>query len=93
MSTTVFSIILLAVVVSVVVASVEAFIILLAYKWGIVEYLQTHGNEFVSKMAQCNFCMAWWVSLFLSLFLLGLTCDVFMLLVPFIATPLARRLI
>jgi hypothetical protein len=37
--------------------------------------------------------MAWWVSLFLSLFLLGLIGDVFMLLVPFIATPLARRLI
>lgn len=89
MSATVFWITLYAVVV----AAVTAFIILLAYKWGIVEYLQTHGDEFVSKMAQCNFCMAWWVSLFLSLFLLGLTCDVFMLLVPFIATPLARRLI
>jgi hypothetical protein len=78
---------------AVVVATLTVFVILLAYKWGIVEYLQTHGNEFVSKMAQCNFCMAWWVSLFLSLFLLGLIGDVFMLLVPFIATPLARRLI
>lgn len=78
---------------AVVVASVTAFIILLAYKWGIVEYLQTHGDEFVSKMAQCNFCMVWWVSLFLSLFLLGLTGDFSMLLVPLIATPLARRLI
>lgn len=78
---------------AVVVATLTAFVILLAYKWGIVEYLQTHGNEFVSKMAQCNFCMAWWVSLFLSLFLLGLTGDFSMLLVPLIATPLARRLI
>lgn len=78
---------------AVVVAALSAFIILLAYKWGVVEYLQTHGNEFVSKMAQCNFCMAWWVSLFLSLFLLGYYGDFFMLLVPFIATPLARRLI
>ena len=89
MSATVFWITLFAVVV----AALTAFIILLAYKWGIVEYLQTHGDEFVSKMAQCNFCMAWWVCLFLSAFLLGLTCNVFMLLVPFIATPLARRLI
>lgn len=89
MSATVFWITLFAVVV----AALSAFIILLSYKWGVVEYLQTHGDEFVSKMAQCNFCMAWWVSLFLSLFLLGLTCDVFMLLVPFIATPVARRLI
>ena len=89
MGATVFWITLYAVVV----AAVTAFIILLAYEWGIVEYLQTHGDEFVSKMAQCNFCMAWWVSLFLSLFLLGLTCDVFMFLVPFIATPIARRLI
>ena len=89
MSAIVFWITLFAVVV----AAVTALIILLAYKWGIVEYLQTHGNEFVSKMAQCNFCMAWWVSLFLSLFLLGLTGDFSMLLVPLIATPLARRLI
>ena len=34
-----------------------AFVLLLAYKVGIVEWMQVHGNELVSKMAHCDFCM------------------------------------
>ena len=78
---------------SVVVAMVAAFLLLLAHKWGIVEYLQVHGNDFISKMAQCDFCMSWWLCVFLTVLVIRYTCDCRMLFIPFIATPLARRML
>ena len=78
---------------SVVVAMIAAFLLLLAHKWGIVEYLQVHGNDFISKMAQCDFCMSWWLCVFLTVLVIRYTCDYHILLIPFIATPLARRML
>ena len=70
-----------------------AFVLLLAYKVGIVEWMQVHGNELVSKMAHCDFCMSWWLNIFFSLFALGFTGNLMFLVVPFLSTPLARRLL
>lgn len=78
---------------SVMVAMTAAFLLLLAYKWGVVEYLQVHGNDFISKMAHCDFCMSWWLCVFLTVLVIRYTCDCHMLLIPFIATPIARRIL
>lgn len=43
-----------------------AFAIILAKKWGIVEYMQTHGTPFVHALASCDFCLSWWMSLAIS---------------------------
>ena len=48
-------------IVVVLVSLVSAFLLLLATKVGIVEYLQTHGDSCISKMAQCYFCMSFWM--------------------------------
>lgn len=45
----------------------SAFIINLAKKWGYVEWLQVHGCELISKMANCNFCLSWWTNVIFSL--------------------------
>lgn len=50
-------------IVVVLVSLVSAFLLLLATKVGIVEYLQTHGDSCISKMAQCYFCMSFWTGL------------------------------
>ena len=42
------------------VALISAFMILLAAKLGIIEWLQVHGDKYISKMAQCYFCMSFW---------------------------------
>lgn len=68
-----------------------AFLLMLAYKLGIVEWLQINGNNFFSKMAHCDFCMSWWLSLIVTILILGFTGDLHLLVVPFIATPIARR--
>lgn len=75
------------------VAFAAAFLLLLCYKWGVVEWLQVHGSDKVSKMAHCDFCMSWWLCVILSAFLIGASGDAMLLIVPVLATPLTRRLI
>jgi hypothetical protein len=43
------------------VALLSTFIILLAMKLGIIEWIQLHGDTFLSEMAKCNFCLSFWV--------------------------------
>lgn len=75
------------------VACVAAFLLLLAYKWGIVEWLTVHGNDIVSEMAHCDFCMCWWLCVILSLLVVIITNEASALLIALISTPIARKLI
>ena len=79
--------------VSVVVACVVAFLLLLAHKVGIVEYMQVHGDKIISKMAQCDFCMSFWLSVFLTVAIVWVTGDCELILLPVVSTPIARRLL
>ena len=78
---------------SVVVALWVCFLLLLAYKVGIIEWLQVHGGCFVSKLASCDFCMSWWLSVILTLILFCFLGNSYLVVVPFLATPIARRLL
>ncbi len=70
-----------------------AFIILLCSKWGVIEWLQIHGSKLISEMANCDFCLSWWACLILTIIVLCFVGDVHMIAVPFIATPIARRML
>lgn len=74
-------------------ASLSAFTLLLLVKWKVIEWMQVHGNDFLSKMANCDFCLSWWVNVLLSVILLAVTLDVTVLVVPFCSTMLTRKLI
>jgi hypothetical protein len=74
-------------------ASLSAFTLLLLVKWKIIEWMQVHGNDFLSKMANCDFCLSWWVNVILSIILFAVTLDVMVLAVPFCSTMLTRKLI
>lgn len=78
---------------AVMVALWVTFLLLLAYKVGIIEWMQVHGGKFISKMAQCDFCMSWWLSVIITLVVFCFTCNVMLLVVPFLSTPIARRLL
>ena len=78
---------------AVMVALWVTFLLLLAYKVGIIEWMQVHSGKFISKMAQCDFCMSWWLSVIITLVVLCFTCNVMLLVVPFLSTPIARRLL
>lgn len=82
----------------------DAFAITLAKKWGIVEYLQVHADDWVYRLTKidtnllnqlfsCDFCMSWWISWFFSLILCMIQGDWMLVAVPFFATPLGRKLL
>lgn len=44
-----------------------AFLLILLKKLGIVDKMQILGNEFVRKLASCDFCMSFWLSVLICL--------------------------
>lgn len=79
--------------VALIVGCIAAFLLLLAYKLGIVEWLQVHGDPIISKMAQCDYCMSFWLCVIIMLVMAAITDDAGLICVPIIATPIARRLL
>ena len=77
----------------VVVGIIAAFFITLAKKWGIVEQVQMKGNEFLSQMAHCDFCLSWWTCCVLTLLYVLATGNVDMIYMPFIGTMISRYLL
>ena len=75
---------------AVVIALAAAFIILLAGKWGFLEWVQINGNEIFAKLCGCNFCLSFWVGFVLSTLFAIVTGSPVLLFVPFIQTPLTR---
>ncbi len=78
---------------SIVIGCLAAFFITLAKKWGVVEQLQVRGNDLVSEMAHCDFCMSWWACVVLTLAYIFITGDTSMVWMPFIGTMVSRRLL
>lgn len=76
--------------IAVIIALIAAFVILLAGKLGLLEWVQINGNRFFSEMANCNFCLSFWVGLVLSIFFAFALGNSIILLVPLISTPLTR---
>lgn len=77
----------------VVVALVSAFIILLAKKVGIVEWMQVHGNDVVSKLASCDFCMSFWTGSLLSLAVALVTGEFVCIFIGVLSCPITRMLV
>lgn len=77
----------------IVVSLLSTFILLLMYKWGIIEWVQMHGNKFFSNMFNCQFCLSFWVSVILSVIAYFFTENYLTLGIPFLATPIIRKLL
>lgn len=75
------------------VALLAAFIVLLIKKWGLAEWMQVHGDKFMSQLFSCDLCMSFWAAMLLSAFLAGYTDDVLMFVIPFFTTPVTRMLV
>lgn len=77
----------------VLVALLAAFVVLLVKKWGIAEYWQIHGNDFVAKLFSCDLCMSFWACVIISVVATVALGDVRMMAVPFMAMPITRMLV
>ena len=78
---------------AIITACLASFFLLLAYKWGVIEWLQVHGNAFVSQLANCTFCLSWWMCLAVSLIFIIESRDITFLFIPVIATPITRKML
>jgi hypothetical protein len=76
-----------------IVALTAAFIILLLKKWGAIEWLQVHGSNLVSQMANCDFCLSCWTSLSVAIALALCIDDWRAVFVSLLATPICRKLL
>lgn len=76
-----------------IVALLSAFALSLLIKWEVVEWLQVHGTDLVSRMANCGFCLSWWTCVLVSVMLAVFSCDVSWVVAAPCATPITRRLI
>lgn len=76
-----------------VVALAAAFLLNLAVKWGIMEWLQVHApNAFFEKLFNCKFCCSFHTAMIISLFLCIGTGQWSLLLVPVCTTVITREL-
>lgn len=77
----------------IVVALIAAFVLTLLRKWGVIEWVQIHGNYFFSKMFNCDFCLSWWACVLICFFALIFTGNPAFLGVPFCSTMITRVLL
>lgn len=83
-------------VLSVIVALVAAFVVLLVKKWGIAEWMQVHGDDFSSRLFSCDLCMSWWACVLVTVVMVcvfGELSNVAYMSAPVLATPIARYLV
>lgn len=78
---------------TIIVALVAAFILTLLRKWGVIEWVQVHGNGFFAKMFSCDFCLSWWTGVVLSGILLIITGNPAIVGIPFCSTMITRKLL
>jgi hypothetical protein len=65
----------------------------MAKKWGITEWMQIHGDKYMSQLFGCDLCMSFWTCLVLSLALVIVNSDPWMIITAIPATPLTRMLV
>lgn len=77
----------------IVVALIAAFVLTLLRKWGVIEWVQVHGNEFFAKMFNCDFCLSWWACVLICFVALLITGNPVYWGVPFCSTMITRILL
>lgn len=77
----------------VIVALSAAFIVLLAKKVGIIEWMQVHGDKVLSQMASCDFCLSFWAGTLLFIVLACVYDDQLLIFGGMVSCPLTRMLV
>lgn len=78
---------------TVIAATLSAYLLILAAKWKVVEWMQVKGWKWLSDLANCDFCLSWWVNVIVCLVAAVVTGDTIWIAVPFFSTMLTRKLI
>lgn len=82
--------------IAMIIACVTTFVVTLMHKWGFIEYMQVNADNFpevVNKLFSCDFCLSWWSSVIICISVAIVTFNLYILLCPFVATPIAKFLL
>lgn len=72
----------------------SSFFISFIGKVGFREYCQIYAPKLISEMFNCDFCISFWCNVFVCLFFYTLVeSDSFMLICPFFATALTKKIL
>lgn len=80
-------------IIVVLIGLLTAFVLTLLKKFGVIEWLQVHGNEFVHKLANCDFCLSFWISGIFAILLVIITGVPMLLAIPLFSTMITRNLL
>ena len=69
-----------------------SWVVILLRKWGVLEWLQVHGGEFVGKLVSCDYCLNWWLAWAVVVIALAVTGEWWVVAVPFFSTTVGRWL-
>lgn len=72
---------------------IAAFIITLLKKIGVIEYMQIKGNNLIHKLANCDFCLSFWIGGIFAFILAAATREPMFLAVPLFSTMITRNLL
>lgn len=75
------------------IALASAFVLTLAYKWGVIEWMQVHGDKIISQMANCDFCLSFWSNVIVCMVVMLVVDDVIIGLAPLFSTMITRKLL
>jgi hypothetical protein len=73
---------------SIYLGALTAFAFIVATKWGGIQYLQTYGSRIFGRfkaVAQCEFCLMFWIGFFLTLPFIFILSPVFIACLPAVA--------
>jgi hypothetical protein len=76
-----------------VVALLAAFVILWANKVRLIQWVQVHGNDLFAEMFSCQFCLSFWIAAIISVALSLFFKDYRFLAIPFLSTPITRKML
>lgn len=75
------------------VATLAAWLLTLAYKWGAVEWVQLHGGHLLAQLCSCQFCLSWWACVVVACVAAVATRSPELLATPFFATKITQKLL
>ena len=86
-------IMMLSVEVIVLVALLAAFFVMLVKKWGWAEWMQIHGDKYLSQLFSCDLCMSFWMAMIICMVLACWYDDGIWMTIPMFSTPISRMLV
>lgn len=74
-------------------ALASAFALSLLIKLGVIGAMQLYGNDTIAKLANCAFCLSFWVNVIVAIIITVVLQNQYLLLIPVCSTALTKYLI